>query len=111
LNPRNKIGEAVMTLDDFRKSLAAPAPPAGLGAALESLWHDARGEWDLAHQRAQSEEGGNGDWVHAYLHRKEGDTNNAAYWYRRARRAFPIEPLEQEWERIARALLGSSEER
>ena len=96
-----------MTLDDFRHSLAAPAPPAGLEAALEALWHDARGDFERAHELAQGDEGGDGDWVHAYLHRKEGDTNNAAYWYRRARRAFPVEPLDSEWERIARALLSS----
>ena len=99
-----------MTLDDFRESLKAPAPPAGLGTALQALWHDARGDFDRAHELAQRDEGGDGDWVHAYLHRKEGDTNNAAYWYRRARRAVPVEPLAAEWERIARALLSLGEE-
>ena len=99
-----------MTLDEFRASLAAPAPPAGLGAALEALWRDARGEFDRAHELAQSDEGVDGAWVHAYLHRKEGDVGNAAWWYRKARRAVPVEPLEREWERIARALLGASQE-
>jgi len=99
-----------MTLDEFRESLAAPAPPAGLGVALEALWRDARGEFDRAHELAQRDEGGDGDWVHAYLHRKEGDVGNAAYWYRKAKRAVPVEPLEREWERIARALLGASQE-
>ena len=99
-----------MTLDEFRHSLAAPAPPAGLGAALEALWRDARGDFDRAHELAQSDEGGDGDWVHAYLHRKEGDSGNAAWWYRKARRVFPVEPLEREWERIARALLSGVEQ-
>jgi hypothetical protein len=94
-----------MTLDEFRQSLAAPDPPTGLGGPLRALWHDGRGDFDSAHQLAQDCEGADGDWVHAYLHRKEGDTGNAAYWYRRAKRPFPVEPLDREWERIVRALL------
>jgi hypothetical protein len=94
-----------MTLDEFRQSLAAPDPPTGLGGPLRALWHDGRGDFDSAHQLAQDYEGADGDWVHAYLHRKEGDTGNAAYWYRRAKRPFPVEPLDREWERIVRALL------
>ena len=101
---------SAVTLDEFRHSLAAPAPPAGLGAALEALWRNARGDFDRAHELAQSDEGGDGDWVHAYLHRKEGDSGNAAWWYRKARRVFPVEPLEREWERIARALLSGVEQ-
>ena len=101
---------SAVTLDEFRHSLAAPAPPAGLGAALEALWRDARGDFDRAHELAQSDEGGDGDWVHAYMHRKEGDSGNAAWWYRKARRVFPVEPLEREWERIARALLSGVEQ-
>jgi len=96
-----------MDLAAFRRSLADPAPPAGLGPALEALWHEARGEFDRAHEIAQADEGGAGDWVHAYLHRKEGDAGNAGYWYRRARRPVCREPLAAEWEHIARALLGT----
>jgi hypothetical protein len=95
-----------MDLAAFRRSLADPAPPAGLGLALEALWHDARGDFDAAHDLAQRDEGGAGDWVHAYLHRKEGDAGNAAYWYRRARRPSCREPLDAEWAAIAQALLG-----
>ena len=95
-----------MDLAAFRQSLAAAAPPTGLGAALEALWHDGRGDFDRAHELAQSDEGGPGDWVHAYLHRKEGDAGNAAYWYRRARKPVCSEPLEAEWEAIAGALLA-----
>jgi hypothetical protein len=90
----------------FRQSLANPAPPAGLGKALEALWHDAKGDFARAHDLAQDDEGGAGDWAHAYLHRKEGDAGNAAYWYRRARRPISREPLAAEWEAIARALLA-----
>jgi hypothetical protein len=95
-----------MNLVAFRQSLADPAPPTGLGPALEALWHDARGDFDRAHQLAQSDEGGSGDWVHAYLHRKEGDAGNAAYWYRRAGRPFCRETLDTEWDEIARALMA-----
>jgi hypothetical protein len=69
-----------MTLDDFRKSLTASTPPAGLTPALAGLWWDAKGDWTQAHESAQGDEGNDGSWVHAYLHRKEGDLGNAAYW-------------------------------
>ena len=95
-----------MNLTAFRQSLDAPAPPAGLSPALEALWHDAHGDFDRAHVLALSDEGGSGDWVHAYLHRKEGDAGNAAYWYRRAGKPVCRENLEAEWEAIASALLA-----
>ena len=90
----------------FRASLAAPAPPQDLSLALQALWWDAKGEWDRAHELAQADEGGVGDWVHAYLHRKEGDAGNAAYWYRRAKRPVSKDPAAQEWSAIAQALLA-----
>ena len=90
----------------FRASLEAPAPPAGLSAALAALWWDARGDWERAHAAAMGDEGTDAAWVHAYLHRKEGDRSNAAYWYRRAGRAMPEVTLDAEWEAIAAALLS-----
>ncbi len=90
----------------FRASLDAPAPPAGLPAALEALWWDARGDWERAHAAAMSDEGAEAAWVHAYLHRKEGDHANAAYWYRRAGKPMPDGALAAEWEAIAAALLS-----
>src|SRR5580658_2003870 len=78
-----------MTLDDFRLSLTATEPPAGLTHALAGLWWDARGDWTRAHESAQQDEGVEGAWVHAYLHRKEGEQSNAAYWYRRAGKPDP----------------------
>jgi hypothetical protein len=95
-----------MNIAAFRQSLASHVPPAGLSPALEALWHDARGDFDRAHQLAQSDEGGRGDWVHAYLHRKDGDSGNAAYWYRRAGRPFCREALDAEWAAIAQELLA-----
>jgi hypothetical protein len=95
-----------MTLADFKKTLADHAPPRDLPAALAALWHDAKGDWDAAHRVAQDVEDETGAWVHAYLHRKEGDVSNAAYWYRRAGRPVARGPLEAEWEEIAAALMA-----
>lgn len=77
-----------MTVDDFRQSLKADDPPAELTLALARLWWDAKGDWTRAHESAQQDEGPEGSWVHAYLHRKEGDQGNAAYWYGRAGSLF-----------------------
>jgi hypothetical protein len=90
----------------FRASLAASAPPAGLGPSIEALWWDAKGDWDRAHELAQADEGAAGDWVHAYLHRKEGDAGNAGYWYRRAGKLASRAPLAEEWATIAATLLA-----
>ena len=95
-----------MTLDQFRASLAASDPPIDLSPALAALWRDAKGDWDGAHNLAQADEGGDGDWVHAYLHRKEGDADNAAYWFRRAGKPVARTTLAQEWDEIAQALLA-----
>ena len=73
-----------MTIDDFKQTLSAAMPPAAMTPALVALWHDGRGDWDRAHEVAQDVPDPDGAWVHAYLHRKEGDASNAAYWYRRA---------------------------
>ncbi len=94
-----------MNLDEFRKSLAESAPPAGLTHALSGLWWDAKGDWKRAHDSAQQDEGQDGSWVHAYLHRKEGDQSNAAYWYNRAGKPPCFESLDAEWLSIATALL------
>ena len=95
-----------MTLDEFRATLSQAAPPGGLSPALHALWHDARGDWEMAHTIAQDVEDEAGAWVHAYLHRKEGDLGNAGYWYRRARKAESRGPLDREWAEIVTALLA-----
>jgi hypothetical protein len=98
-----------MTPDALRHSAAvAAAPPAGLGGPLLALCWDARGDWDAAHAAAQAGEDAESAWVHAYLHRREGDLANADYWYRRARRSRPETSLEAEWAAIAAALLPLS---
>jgi hypothetical protein len=95
-----------MNLDEFRKSLSEPSPPAGLSHALAGLWWDAKGDWKCAHESAQQDEGPDGSWVHAYLHRKEGDNGNAAYWYSRAGKPVCRDPLDAEWLSIVTRLLG-----
>ena len=95
-----------MTVDDFHQSLAASEPPAGLTFALAGLWWDAKGDWTKAHESAQQDEGFAGSWVHAYLHRKEGDASNAAYWYGRAKVPSSRSSFEEEWEEIASSLLS-----
>ncbi len=95
-----------MTSDDFRKSITATEPPAGIMHALAGLWWDAKGDWTRAHASAQQDEGAEGSWVHAYLHRKEGDQDNAANWYNRAGKPVCREPLDAEWLSIVTGLLG-----
>jgi len=90
----------------FEEFAAASVPPAGLSVALQALWHDAHDDWDRAHALAQEAAGRDGAWVHAYLHRKEGDEMNAGYWYSRAGRPAARGDLGAEWEAIARALLA-----
>jgi len=94
-----------MTLDEFRDSLAGGTPP-GLDAPLLALWWDAKEDWHRAHEAAQAGEDADSAWVHAYLHRKEGDLGNAGYWYRRAGRTPARGPLADEWAAIAAALLA-----
>ena len=96
-----------MTLDEFRQTLADGARPSDLARPLVALWHDARGDWESAHTAAQEIDDVTGAWVHAYLHRKEGDLGNAAYWYRRAGKPVARGSLDEEWTAIASALLAS----
>ena len=94
-----------MDINEFRESLKDMTPPERLSAALQGLWWDAKGDWEKAHESAQKDEGPDGAWVHAYLHRKEGDLSNAKFWYRRADRAAACGDLEREWAAIVGTLL------
>lgn len=94
-----------MTLEQFRATLTQATPPDGLGPALTALWYDAKGDWERAHTAAQADGSNDGAWVHAYLHRVEGDLGNAAYWYRRAGRPTAQNELRDEWAEIAAELL------
>lgn len=96
-----------MDLTTFEGSLAETAPPAGLSKPLQALWQEAKGEWDAAHSLAQADKGPAGAWVHAYLHRVEGNLSNADYWYRRAGMPKAEGTLREEWRAIATALLAN----
>lgn len=94
-----------MTLTEFKSTLNLSAPPAQLHKVLQALWYDAKGDWNNAHNVAQDVDSEEGSWVHAYLHRKEGDLFNASYWYNRAGRRKSSLPPEGEWEEIVTELL------
>jgi hypothetical protein len=96
-----------MDIAAFKTSLQQTAPPARLSLALQALWWDAKGDWEAAHRCAQEQKDEPGAWVHAYLHRKEGDAANANYWYGRAGRPATTTTKAAEWEAIARKLLDS----
>jgi hypothetical protein len=93
-----------MTGDEFRDSLGEDAPPPGLAPALIGLWHDGRGDWEAAHRVVQEAGDADSAWVHAYLHRKEGDLCNAGYWYARAGRPQAASSLVEEWQALVSAL-------
>jgi hypothetical protein len=95
----------VVKIADFKASLSAAEPAPSLGAPLQGLWWAAKGDWDRAHKIVQDEDTQEAAWVHAYLHRVEGDLGNAGYWYRRAGRPAAKDSLDSEWEQIASALL------
>ena len=97
---------ARMTFEQFMASLADPAPSAGISPALAALRWMAKGDWERAHHLVNDLDGGEAAWVHAHLHRVEGDLGNAHYWYRRAEKAPSAATLEAEREAIAKALLS-----
>ena len=93
---------------DFKASLSGAAPPPDLEPALAALWWAAKGDWDTAHRIVQDESSADAAWVHAYLHRVEGDLGNAGYWYRQAGQPAAKDSLEAEWTRIVEALRSRS---
>ena len=90
----------------FKASVARAAPPDNIAGPLAGLWWAAKGDWDKAHRKVQDDESRAAAWVHAYLHRVEGDLPNAGYWYRTAGKPVENGPLDSEWNAIAAALLG-----
>ncbi len=93
-----------MTLQEFKTSLKERQPPQ-VAVLLQALWYEAKGDWEKAHDLAQDVHTPDGSWIHAYLHRTEGDISNAEYWYHRANRKMPKLPLREEWEAIVSELL------
>ena len=96
-----------MNVVEFKATLKGAAPAPRICAPLAALWWAAKDEWDRAHKLVQDEDTADAAWVHAYLHRVEGDLSNAGYWYRRAGKPAANGSLEAEWDGIVAALLGS----
>lgn len=94
-------------IDSFVRSLDRGEPPEPATPMLRAVWLGLHGEWDAAHELAQAQDDAEGAWVHAWLHRIEGDLGNADYWYRRANRPSRRDATRDEGLEIARALIGS----
>lgn len=94
-----------MEMEQFVSSLNQQDPPIAISVYLQALWYDGKGDWHKAHNIIQDIDDKKAAWVHAYLHRKEGDVGNARYWYTCAGKTFPSLSLQQEWENITEAFL------
>lgn len=94
-----------MSPAEFKATLSGAVPPPEAPPPLRALWFDKQEQWHAAHDEVQDGNDPGSAWVHAYLHRKEGDVGNAAYWYRIAGKKVCELPLEQEWEEIVESLL------
>ena len=97
-----------MTLEAFKSSLSEPHPPEGISELLQALWYEGKNDWEKAHNIAQETSSADGSWIHAHLHRVEGDSGNAAYWYRRAGKPVARNSHHEEWEQIVTALLAGA---
>lgn len=94
-----------MNYTEFMASISNSEPPGKLSPLLMALWYDAKGDWHASHNIAQDIHDRNGSWIHAYLHRKEGDLSNARYWYSMAGKKESKASLQQEWEELVREFL------
>ncbi len=94
-----------MNFDQFNSSILNDTPYQGISPLLKVMWLDAKGDWHGAHDIAQDIHDRNGSWIHAYLHRKEGDLANARYWYQKAGKNEPAVSLEEEWKILVSAFL------
>ena len=97
-----------MTADEFKRSLNKSQPAGDLAPALAALWWAAKDDWDRAHEVVIAHDDSDCAWVHAYLHRREGDLPNARWWYRQAHQPAATGPLDAEWNAIVRGLLGEA---
>jgi hypothetical protein len=94
-----------MKLEDYLSSLEQSNAPVDCSPYLTALWHDHRGDWARAHEIVQEIADPSAAWVHAYLHRKEGDLSNAKYWYSQAGRRVHSGSFEEEWAEIVEELI------
>lgn len=82
-------------------------PPELWPSPLQALWYDGKGDWNVSHDIVQDIPSDLGYWIHAYLHRKEGDKFNADYWYRRANRPYPNNTLQEEFRILVDYVINS----
>lgn len=94
-----------MNLTAFLQSLKEKNPP-DTSVYLKALWYDANGNWKAAHDLVNDMVDKKAAWLHAYLHRKEGDLSNAGYWYARAGKKRPDAPLDEEWQQLTETFLN-----
>jgi hypothetical protein len=94
-----------MTFKEFKSTLIESSVPKGLSVELEALWYDGKGDWNQSHEVIQDVNSKNAAWIHAYLHRKEGDSGNAKYWYSRAGKSMPDLSLDEEWKSLVEHFL------
>lgn len=95
-----------MNEETFTSSLKNSAPPEGLGVILSALWWEKKGNWQKAHDLVEHENSAAGAWIHAYLHRVEGDIWNADYWYRHAGKTRPSVSTSEEWSQLVNNFLS-----
>ena len=95
-----------MDYKEFLKSLKDEEVPENISVYLKSLWEDGKNNWEGAHEIIQDIENENGSWIHAYLHRKEGDNGNASYWYHKAGKKMPNISLDEEWKSLVEFFLN-----
>ena len=93
------------SFEEFLKTRQNDHPPEEWPKGLQALWYDAKGNWNASHDIAQDLPSESGYWIHAYLHRKEGDQFNANYWYRMANRPYPNLSLEQEFKLLVEYII------
>jgi len=105
---RLSIWVSMKAADLAQSAIDDTQPPIGLGAVGECLWYARAGKWDKAHDLCQHLPGKAGSWIHAWLHREEGDLENASYWYSRAGKDMPNKKvtLQDEWMAMTDELLG-----
>jgi len=96
---------AKWTLAAFEATLIKSAPPPEINPLLQALWHERRGDWTRAHEITQDIDSRDASWVHAYLHRREGDLANARYWYTHAGKRPQTGSLDDEWRTLVETLL------
>jgi hypothetical protein len=96
-----------MTLAEFERSLTQSKPPDGLTPVIAALWWAGKDDWKKAHDIVMDAGDKPCAWVHAYLHRLEGDLPNARYWYRHAGKPLATQSLREEWTAIVRTMLAS----